>query len=202
MKKHIPFLAGILLLLSASGSFAQPSAGDAVKQIAQSLRDPKNVEIRFNYHYVGNGSPSEVQEGKAYLQGEAYKVLMNEQQLFSDGETIWTYLVEDGEVMVSDAVEGTDNTPLKLLTTLDKDYKASYSGTDRIELSNPKGDFKKILLRIDPKKNTLKTAEVFADDGDSMVIEILDLKFNQDLKDGFFTFDENAFPGVDIIDMR
>jgi outer membrane lipoprotein-sorting protein len=202
MKRNHCILALLLLLLAPIVSIAQSDADAKVKTIAQSLRDPKNVEIRFDYHFTDAGKPTDAQQGKAYLQGEAYKILMNEQQTISDGKTIWTYLIEDGEVLVSNATEGTDNTPLKLLTTLDKDYKASYTGTDMIELSNPKGDFKKILLKIDSKNNTLKTAEVFADDGGSMVISILSTKFNQDLKDGFFTFDEKAHPGVDIIDMR
>lgn len=202
MKRHHRILASLLLLLAPIVSAAQNDADAKVKSIAQSLRDPKNVEITFDYHFNEGGKASETQSGKAYLQGEAYKILMNEQETYSDGNTIWTYLIEDGEVLVSSTTEGTDNTPLKLLTTLDKDYKATYSGTDRIELSNPKGEFKKITLKIDPKKNTLKTAEVFADDGGSMVIQILDLKFNQELKDGFFAFDEEAHPDVDIIDMR
>lgn len=202
MKKQLRYLAGLLLLLTSSISFAQ-NADAQVKKIVQSLRDPQNVAIRFNYQYLlNNDEKPEAKQGQAFLQGECYKIIMEEQQTISDGKTIWTYLVEEGECMVSNASEGTDNTPLKLLTTLDKDYKASYTGTDMIELSNPKGDFKKILLKIDSKNNTLKTAEVFADDGGSMVISILSTKFNQDLKDGFFTFDEKAHPGVDIIDMR
>ena len=203
MRKHIIILTGILLLLAASLSQAQSNAQQQIQAIVKNLRDHQNIEMTFNYQYVINSeNTQEVKEGKAYLQGEAYKIIMDEQHTLSDGKTIWTYLVDDQEVMVSDADEGTDNTPLKLLTTLDKDYQASVLGKDRIELSNPKGDFKKIIVSIDSKNNKLKSAEIFADDGSKMVINFLETKFDQTLKDGFFTFDEEAYPGVEIIDMR
>lgn len=202
MKRQLSLLAALLLAFTSTIALAQ-NADDQVKKIVKSLRDHKNVEMTFNYQYVTDPSNrSDMQEGKAYLQGEAYKVILKEQQNISDGTTIWCYLVDDGEVMVSDATEGTDNTPLKLLTTLDKNYKASFAGNEEIELSNPKGDFKKVILKVDSKKNTLKSAEIYADDDSKMIINFLDMKFDLDWEDSFFTFDEKAYPKVDIIDMR
>lgn len=201
MKRQLSLLAAFLLAFTATVAFAQ-NADDQVKKIVQSFRDPKNVELSFTYQYVTDGNQrTDLQEGKAYLQGEAYKVIMKEQENSSDGTTIWCYLVDDEEVLVSNATEGTDNTPLKLLTTLDKDYKASFSGTDKIELVNPKGDFKKVVLTLDGKKN-LKSIEVFADDNSSLILNLLEIKTNVTLEDNFFTFDEKAHPEVDIIDMR
>ena len=202
MKRQLSLLAALLLVFTATLAMAQ-KADDQVKKIVKSFRDHKNVVIDFTYEYVADDDKhSDLQEGKAYLQGEAYKVIMKEQHNISDGTTIWCYLVDDEEVMVSDATEGTDNTPLKLLTTLDKDYQASFAGNEEIELSNPKGDFKKVTLKIDSKKNTLKSVDVYADDGSKLILNILETKFDQELKDGFFTFDEKAYPNVDIIDMR
>lgn len=203
MRKRFSILAGLLLLLTATAVMAQNNAHETVKKIAQSLRDPKNVEMTFTYQYVDDANNgSDLQEGKAYLQGEAYKVIMKEQENISDGTTIWCYLVDDQEVLVSNATEGTDNTPLKLLTTLDKNYQATFTSANQIELSNPKGDFKKVIVKIDSKKNTLKSAEVFADDGSKLILNILETKFDQDLDDSLFSFDEKAHPDVDIIDMR
>jgi outer membrane lipoprotein-sorting protein len=69
-------------------------------------------------------------------------------------------------------------------------------------LVNPEGQFKLLFLSIDPKKNTLKGIDYVANDGSKMVIEIKELKYEQDLKDDFFTFDVKAYPEVDVIDMR
>lgn len=202
MKKHLPVFAGILLMMVASFASAQTNANDVVKKIVKSFRDPKNVELTFNYHYVmDKENRSEEQQGTAFLQGEAYKIILKEQQTISDGKTIWSYLVDDEEVMVSNATDGTDNTPLKLLTTLDQDYTASFSTSTTISLTNPKSHYKKITLTLE-KKDSLKSMEIHADDGSKMVINITEVKNNQDLKDDFFTFNTKDYPEVEIIDMR
>ena len=203
MKKHLQIILGILLVSVASLASAQTNANETVKRIVKSFRDKKNVELSFNYQYVVDASnQSDVQQGTAYLQGEAYKIILKEQQTISDGKTIWSYLVDDEEVMVSNTTDGNDNTPLKLLTTIDKGYKATYADKSTIMLTNPDGQYKVVTLSIDPKNNTLIGMEIHADDGSKMVIVITEMKFDQDLKANFFTFDEKAFPNVDIIDMR
>lgn len=203
MKKHITLFAIILFTFSANISFAQANANNVVKTIAKSFRDKKNAEIIFDYHYEINAdTPPKIQQGTAYLQGESYKMLLEEQQTISDGQTIWTYLIDEEEVIISSTSVGDDNTPLKLLTSLDKYYSATFTDKSNIVLSNPDGQFKLITLTIDPKNITLKAIVFIADDGSKMVIEIKETKFDQDLKDGFFTFDEKAHPDVDIIDMR
>ena len=141
------------------------------------------------------------------LQGEAYKIEMTDQQTISDGKTIWSYLIDDEEVMVSNASEGTDNTPLKLLTSLDESYVATLSGIDAkgiatIELANPKGQYKRVTMKVDTKKTELKSADIYLEDGNKFIIKVEEMKYDQKLDDKFFTFDEAKHPEVDVIDMR
>ncbi len=208
MKKFALLIVGVTLLFANNPSVAQNQSNTIIQKAVNALRNHKNTELSFSYYYettLPNGDIDK-RQGTAWLQGDAYKVVMDEQQTISDGTTIWSYLVEDEEVMVSEANEGTDNTPLKLFTTLDKDYTATLSGTENglslIELTNPKGDYKRITVKLDNKKNELREAKVYADDGSSMVLTDMKWKYDQDLKDGFFTFDEKAHPDVEIIDMR
>ena len=203
MKKQLTLSAIIFFVFSASMAFAQADASVVVKKITKSFRDKKNAEIVFDYHYeMDSTTKTEIQEGIAYLQGESYKILQKEQQTVCDGSTIWTYLIEEEEVVISSTAVGDDNTPLKMLTSLDKYYTATFINESTIMLVNPEGQYKLLFLSIDPKKNTLKSIEYVANDGSKMVIEIKELKYEQDLKDDFFTFDEKAYPEVDVIDMR
>jgi chaperone LolA len=166
------------------------------------------MEMKFSYQI----SPDEktlidALKGKAWLQGEAYKIELAEQQTISDGKTIWSYLVDDEEVLVSNATEGTDNTPLKLLTSLDKSYAATLTNIDAqgnavIELANPKGQYKRITLKINAKKTELKNVVIYMEDGSKVMITIEEMKFDQQLDDNFFTFDAKKHPNVDVIDMR
>jgi outer membrane lipoprotein-sorting protein len=90
---------------------------------------------------------------------------------------------------------------------LDKNYAATLTGIDTqgiatIELANPKGQYKRVSLKIDTKKTLLKNVDIYMDDGSKLVINVEEMKFDQKLDDKFFTFDEKKHPKVDVIDMR
>ena len=109
--------------------------------------------------------------------------------------------------MISNATDGTDNTPLKLLTSLDENYAATISKMDNngictVELANPKGQYKRITLKINTKTTGIMSADIYVNDGSKMVINVEEVKFDQKLDDKFFTFDEKAHPKVNVIDMR
>ena len=154
-------IACIAFLFAAQAVSAQNNAEAFIRLIINQLKSHKNVEMTFNYQISPDGKNlGETEKGHAWLQGEAYKVEMADQQTISNGTTIWTYFVDAEEVMVSNASEGVDNTPLKVLTSLDENYVASLTGIDAngiatVELANPAGQYKRVTLKINTKN--LKT---------------------------------------------
>lgn len=198
----------IALVFAAQAVSAQNNAEKIIRVMVDQMRGHKNVEMVFNYQISPDGKTlGESEKGHAWLQGEAYKIEMTDQQTISDGKTIWSYLIDDEEVMVSNASEGTDNTPLKLLTSLDESYVATLSGIDTkgiatIELANPKGQYKRVTMKVDTKKTEIKSADIYLEDGNKFIIKVEEMKYDQKLDDKFFTFDEAKHPEVDVIDMR
>lgn len=207
MKARNLFL-GLAFLLTASTLNAQNNAEAIVRTFVDQLKSNKNLELVFNYQFSPDGKElTEAQKGHAWLQGESYRIELVEQQNISDGKAIWTYLIDEEEVMISNATDGTDNTPLKLLTSLDENYAATISKMDNngictVELANPKGQYKRITLKINTKTTEIMSADIYVNDGSKMVINVEEVKFDQKLDDKFFTFDEKAHPKVDVIDMR
>ena len=200
-------IVGLVLLLAAQAVSAQNDAEAIIRLMVNQMKAHKNVEMSYKYQVNSEGLTTDPQQGKAWLQGEAYKVEMVEQQIVSDGKTIWTYLVDDEEVMVSDASEGTDNTPLKLLTSLDESYVATLTNMDAqgnatIELANPKGQYKRVTLKANASKLVIKSLDVYLEDCSKLMITIDEMKFDQELGNKFFIFDTKAHPNVDVIDMR
>ena len=200
-------IAGLLLLLATQVVSAQNNAEAIVRLMVNQMKSHKKVEMSYKYQVVADGKTTDPQQGKAWLHGEAYKVEMAEQQTISDGKTIWTYLVDDEEVMVSDAKEGTDNTPLKLLTSLDENYAATLTGMDAqgnatIELANPKGQYRRVTLRVNASKLTINSLDVYMEDGAKLLVTMDEMKYDQELDEKFFTFDAKKYPNVDVIDMR
>ena len=205
-KKNL--IACLLLLFAAQVVSAQNNADALIRVLVDQIKSHKNVEMAFSYQLSPDGKTlGNSEKGHAWLQGEAYKVEMNEQQTISDGQSIWTYLIDDEEVMISNATEGADNTPLKLLTSLDKSYAATLAGINAqgiasIELANPNGQYKRVSLKVETKKTALKSMDVYMNDGSKLVITVEEMKFDQNLDDKFFTFDTKKHPKVDVIDMR
>lgn len=195
------------LLFATQAVTAQNNAEALIRLMVNQMKSHKNLELNYKYQISSEGLTTEAQRGKAWLQGEAYKVEMVEQQMISDGKTIWIYLVDDEEVMVSNATEGEDNTPLKLLTSLDENYAATLTGMDAkgnatIELANPKGQYRRITLRANPNKLAISSMDVYMEDGTKLILTVDEMKFDQELDDKFFTFDTKKHPNVDVIDMR
>ena len=201
-------IACLAFLFAAQVVSAQNNAESLIRMLVNQIKSHKNVEMAFSYQISPDGKNiGDSEKGHAWLQGEAYKIEMAEQQTISDSKTIWSYLIDDEEVMVSNASEGADNTPLKLLTSLDESYVATLTGIDNkgiasIELANPKGQYKRVTLKINTKKSELKSADIYMEDGSKVVVNVEEMKFDQKLDDDFFTFDAKKHPKVDVIDMR
>jgi len=200
-------IAGLVLMLMAQIANAQDNAEAFIRLMVNQMKTHKNVEMTYQYQISNSDVTTTPQQGKGWLQGEAYKVEMVEQEVVSDGKTIWTYLVDDEEVMISNAEDGTDNTPLKLLTSLDENYAATLTAIDpqgnaTIELASPKGQYRRVTLRYNVSKLEINSLDVYLEDGTKLIITMQEMKYDQELGDDFFTFDTKKHPKVDIIDMR
>ncbi len=180
MRKKFFIIEGIILLMLASGTLSAQS-NKAIKDFAQSARSHKNIEVSFTYKITGDPKhPEDTKEGKAYVQDKAFKVILDDQQTISDGKTIWRYLIEDEEVMIGDATD--DDNPFKILDDIEKDSSGITPLTD--------------------KNGELKGFEMNLDEGIHLILNITDLKYDQDFPKKFFSFDEKSYPDVEIIDMR
>ena len=208
MKKATAII-GIIFSFMVGTAHAQIMANELVKKTIDKINKHKNVEFVFDYDMSNETiAVTESASGKAYIQGEGYKLEVEGQNIISDGKTLWTYLPENEEVMVSNT--STDEniiTPIKLLTTYDKDYtikyaKSSEKGIKVVEMSNPKGEFNKVTLKINEAKLEVVSATIKSRSGINFTIKIKKTVFDQNLDAKFFTFDAKAHPNVDVIDMR
>jgi outer membrane lipoprotein-sorting protein len=176
MKKQISLVAVIVMMVVSSTLFAQ-SNKNVISTLAKSIRSHKSIEVSFTYRA---SDMEEAKEGKAYFQDGSYKVIFDDQQTISDGKTLWHYLVEDEEVMVGNASD--DDNPFKILDQLERDSSG-------------------ITPTLDSKGN-LKSVEIEVEEGSKITLNIVEMKFDQDYPEAFFTFDEKAYPNVEVIDMR
>lgn len=207
--KKVTAIIGIILTFMVGALQAQTMASELVKKTIDKINKHKNVEFVFDYDMSNETiAVTESASGTAYMQGDAYKLEVEGQQIISDGKTMWTYLPDSEEVMVSNPSNDENIiTPIKLLTTYDKDYTMKYAKSNEkdikiVEMSNPKGEFSKVTLKINEAKLEIVSATIGNRSGDAFTIKIKKTVFDQNLEAKFFTFDEKAHPKVDVINMR
>jgi outer membrane lipoprotein-sorting protein len=211
MKKLIIILA----LISAMPMFGQSNkeAEKLVKEVINKLSSYDNFKADLSYTMINNEmNINEKKTGKIYVSGNKYRVEMEGQIIISDGESIWTYLVESDEVMLSSSADSEDDiSPTKILTTYDEGYKSSFDNDKKYKNSNIKKinlkanedkGFQQLSLIINNKDLSLESFSIYDMNGSVFTYHIIDLKPNMDLPEDTFTFDTSKYPDVEIIDMR
>ena len=205
MKKHIITLLALALCIICNAQ----SAKDILDGVMKTMKSYSDISAEFDYTMLNEDAGiNETMSGKAWSKGEAYKVQLDGQEMICDGTTIWTYISESDEVMISDA-DGNSSNPLTLL----EEY---YDNVDVRLLKN--SDFTKISLEMTPREDDDKFTKMRLDidtktmqpqcltitDGNDtdFICKIKKLEVNKQLDDNFFTFDAKQHPGVEIIDMR
>lgn len=153
--------------------------------------------------------------GSILMKGDKYRLSAMGSETFFDGKTIYTYLEEVGEVYISSPEESENSIlsdPSKLFTIYQDDFKYRFiadvnEGGKRlaeIDLypNDLKQQFSRIKLFVDKDKLQVHSAMVFGKDGNTYVFVIKNFQTNLNIRDTEFTFDKDAHPGVEVIDMR
>lgn len=150
-------------------------------------------------------------EGEVIIHDNMYKLELPDNIIWYDGNATWTLAPEVREVTVT-LPDPEDNTFLTAPSSLFDMYKEGFKyrlmGESQegyaIELypEDPSDtDFSIIKLVID-RQHRLVSAEYKRKDGINLLIDITGYSLDKEYPAGHFTFDPEAYPGVDIIDMR
>lgn len=206
MKKHLLI---IVFLTIQSTIFAQ-SAEIIYKNIVNNTKAFKNIEIAFDYKMINTiADINESMPGTGFLQGDAYKLNINGQEMISDGTTLWTYIAENQEVMISNANQDNNSgSPLSIIESYKDNVKVSFienNGdlqTIEIKPNNKDEKFNSIHITFNIKTLEIKSIHVFDYNGNEFIYDLNKFITNQELPSNFFTFDENKYPEVEVIDMR
>lgn len=203
MKKAL-FIITILLL---SFSLSAQSAQDILNAVIEKNKAYKDISISFEYEFIDKTNDfSEMTGGYMYLKGDSFIINMDGQEMISNGETLWTYLIEDQEVMISEVGEDNNTTPFAIINSFSQNVNVNFNISENNNTSllieeKEKTTFENVIINID---NDLKINDISINtiDGSLITYKIKSFKTNQDLPDSMFTFDESIHPDVEIIDMR
>ncbi len=211
---------GLLVALGfAQPAFAQndPKAKTILDGVSKKVSSLKTMKAAFALKLTGGkgGNVTDTRKGSIALKGQKYHVLLGNQEIMCDNNTVWTYNKETKEVQVAKYNPADQAmSPAKLFTPsfFDKEYTYSYKGERKeqgkncsiIELT-PRDKSKqiaKIELIIDKAANMIAGGNYWEKNGNKYAITISSVVQNADIPDNQFAWNPKEHPGVEVVDLR
>jgi len=219
----IRFLLPILLLsIIFFNSVAQDDYEQNVKKAKEILdkvsaktKSYKTISADFTFSMENlQEDISETNEGTILIKGDKYKVSLMGVDTYFDGKVIYTYLIEAGEVNITEPDPEDDETlnPATIFTIYEKGFKYRYAGEKtengkvyyEIDLypENRDKPYSRIKLLISKDDMSLYSLRQIGKDGNNYTVLVKSMKTNIPIDDSAFVFNAAKHPDVDVIDMR
>ncbi len=153
---------------------------------------------------------NETQEGKIYVKGDKYRIETDEIERICDNESVWTYFKAEEEVQINDfELEDGELSPAKIFTVYKDGFKFKLPEQDNpnyttidltpIEKNMP---YSKIRLHVNKETLLIDNADIFEKNGTLITYKLANVDTKEMIKDDFFSFDEKAYPALEVIDLR
>lgn len=205
----------VIAFLSSGIVFAQSGkkADQLLEEVVSKTASYENMKVEIAYTMVNiEMDINEKKDGLIFISGDSYRIEMEGQIIMSDGKTIWTYLVDSEEVMVSN-VENDDESisPTKILTTYNSNYKAKFDPDKKYKNADLKAinlrpndgkQFEMMSILVNQKSLSLESFSIYDKNGNVFTYHIISLTPNLDLPKNTFAFNPVDYPDVEVIDMR
>ncbi len=210
MKRFFPFFLLLLITLPVLGQDVE----DIIEEIQDTYEDMDNFTATFKRveSFKLTGTVSET-VGKVWVKdGTRYRFESEEQQIITDGKTVWTYNAINKQVII-DRVRKESGAllPRDMLFKYPKEY---YSTLIRTEKNKDK---KIYVIKLTPRgkvTGVVKSMKIWVEEdhwyitkieitdlnNNTTLFEISDIDVKAKLKDSLFAFKD--IPGVRVIDMR
>jgi len=192
-----------------------PEAKVILDNVSAKFKTYKSVTANFTLTIAdGNNKVQGTKKGIVYIQGSRYRVSISDQEIYSDGDNIWTYDKSANEVQVTKFDPDANTiTPQKMFTNFyDKDFLYKLNGETKqggktiqeIELTpvDKTKAFFKVLVEVDKSSKNIVSTKVFEKNGNRYVYTITLMKVNTNLADSLFVFNPKDYPGVEVVDLR
>lgn len=216
-------LLTILFIFAGFSAFSQtsdlgksdPDAKKILDNVSNKFKTYKSVIANFTLKIENSsGKVLGTKKGVVNLKGSKYRVSISGQEIYSDGDNIWTYDKSANEVQITQFDPSANAiTPQKMFTNFyDKDFlyklngesKKDHKTVQQIELTplDKTKSFFKVLVDIDKNNQSIMNTTVFQKTGDHYIYTVTNLKTNNSLPDDLFVFNAKNYPKVEIVDLR
>ena len=212
------FLIAALILVMSNMVLAQqdPKAKEILDAMSQKYKSISSFQADLSYTMINvTEGIDEQYKGKIAVKGEMYRLSMQDQEIYNDGTTVWTFLpnLDEPEVTIdNNNPEGGDITPSSIFTIYQEGYKYLYLNSINVDgksfdvvdlVPNDKdAQYFKVRIEIGTKDRLLRTFTLFDREGSESAYLITNFKSSVNLTDSYFKFDTSKLTEDQIIDIR
>ncbi|WP_291861864.1 outer membrane lipoprotein carrier protein LolA [Marinilabilia sp.] len=218
MKKNITILS-ISLFFAASLLSAQSpeviKAKEILDKVSEVTKSYNSIKADFTFTLENKQADiSDSYDGSILISGNKYKADVMNAESYFDGETLWTYLTEVGEVNIStpDPDDEMSLSPSNIFSLHENGFRYIYAGeeiTDGNEIQivdlfpeDRDKPFSRIKLYVNKANNHISRIRQIGKDGNNYIIEINEMETNVPVEPSLFIFKSEEHPDVDVIDLR
>lgn len=192
-----------------------PEAKKILDGVSAKFKTFKTVKATFTYKVENAaGKTLSSKNGTINMKGTKYRITIVGQEIFCDGNNLWTYDKSANEVTISKFDNSSNTlTPQKIFTNFyDKDFLYKLNGEKKMgtktvqEIEMTPTDktktFHKVYVYVDKTAKTLYSTKVLETSGNRYSYTVNTLKSNTVMDDSLFVFDAKKYPGVEVVDLR
>lgn len=215
INKTIQTVIFLLFIFFTANTQQDEKAGKILQGFIEQTLEAPSVSLEFTI-IMSSLKDEMIDEfdGLLTMKGDMYKISILGTESSFDGQSIYTYMPDINEVMISDPDEdgGLMANPAQLFTKYDEEFKyrligeTNQDGTMLYELDlhpvDRDHDFHTVKLFIRRDDNFLHSAVIAGKDGNRYTFLVNSYENKRSLPDSFFIFNEADHPGVEVIDMR
>lgn len=216
MYKNFLFAALVLAMSNMVLAQQDPKAKEILDAMSNKYKSISSFQADLSYSMTNKTEEiDESYEGKIAVKGDMYRLVMQDQEIYNDGTTIWTYLpnLNVPEVTIdNNNPDGGDITPSSIFNIYQEGYKYLYLNSTNIDgksydivdlVPNDKdAQYFKVRIEIGTKDRLLRTFTLFDREGSEYTYLITNFKSDVNLSDTYFRFDTSKLTEDQIIDIR
>ena len=204
-----------LLLIGGIRFVGAQNANKLMEEAVSTYENEGGFVATFSIQINGiQQNVSEKMDGTIRMQKEKFSIDTPDATIWFDGETQWNLFKQNEEVNVSTPTtdELMMSNPMTFLQHYKKGFKASYEGErtamggktayEVVLTPKVKVDIASMVLLLDKFSKLPLSIELILRNGMINKIQIKSMEKRVQLPDNSFTFDEAAFPNVEVIDLR
>jgi outer membrane lipoprotein carrier protein len=200
---------------SSSLGKSDPDAKKILDQVSAKFQTYTSVVANFTLKIENaSGKVLGSKTGIVKMKGPEYRVSFSGQEIYSDGNDIWTVDKSANEVQITKVdVSSSAISPQKMFTNFyDKDFLYKLNGETKqgnktiqeIELTpiDKTKTFFKVIVDVDKNSKSIVSTKIFQKTGDRYTYIITSIKPNASLPQNLFVFNAKDYPKVEVVDLR